>query len=283
MTIEHSYNDFVSNLLGIYDEREATNIANWVFENVTGLDNLKRRANEKKELAETLQSKVKDYLQQLLQHKPVQYVLREAWFYKMKFYVNEDVLIPRPETEELVSWIVEDVNKNDSIKILDVGIGSGCIAIALKKNIPDADITAVDISENALTVANKNARELNASIRFIQADFLNDQSSYIPGRYGIIVSNPPYIPLEERTKLSKNVTDFEPAVALFVTNEDSFVFYRAIAEFSQTHLTEEGKIYVEIHEDYADEVRKIFLENNFVTEIRDDMYGKKRMIKATRK
>ncbi|HVZ96537.1 MAG TPA: peptide chain release factor N(5)-glutamine methyltransferase [Chitinophagaceae bacterium] len=283
MTIEQVYHELSDGLSRLYERREAENIADWVFENVTGLNRLQRRADRTTVLSQEDHSKVKNYLLQLLQHKPVQYVLNEAWFYKMKFYVNEDVLIPRPETEELVSWIIEDVKRSDitdAPKILDVGTGSGCISVALKKSLPFADVAAIDISELALIVAGKNARQLDASIDFMQLDFLDKKSSNILPRYDIIVSNPPYIPLNEKEKLSKNVAAFEPAAALFVDDKEPFIFYKTIAGFGSTHLEKNGKIYVEIHEAYAREVAEIFAEQNYLIEIRKDVYGRNRMIKA---
>lgn len=285
MTIAELYNDFVSRLSGIYDKREAANITDWVMESVTALSRAKILASPEFDVSEKNRGILHNYLHQLLQHKPVQYVLNEAWFYKMRFYINEHVLIPRPETEELVSWIVEEdkIDESRSINILDIGTGSGCIAVSLKKNIPRAAVTAIDISEKALEVANKNARELNTPIHFLQIDFLNDQSSDRLHRYDVIVSNPPYIPINEKEKLARNVAAFEPPVALFVNNDTPFLFYEVIAAFSKKHLNENGKIYAEVHEDYATEVSKIFSEKNFIPEIRKDMYGKNRMIKATRK
>lgn len=284
MTIAELYNDFVSRLSGIYDKREAANITDWVMESVTALSRAKILASPEFDVSEKNRGILHNYLHQLLQHKPVQYVLNEAWFYKMKFYVNEQVLIPRPETEELVSWIVEEDKIDESrISILDIGTGSGCIAVSLKKNIPRAAVTAIDISEKALKVANKNARELNTPIQFLQIDFLNDQSSDRLHCYDVIVSNPPYIPINEREKLARNVAAFEPPVALFVNNDTPFLFYEVIAAFSKKHLNENGKIYTEVHEGYATEVSKIFSEKNFIPEIRKDMYGKNRMIKAIRK
>ncbi len=154
MTTGDVYNDFVNNLKTIYDEREAGNIADWVFEKVTGSKKLERRLNRNGQLKETELLELQNNLQQLLAHKPVQYVLQEAWFYKMKFYVDENVLIPRPETEELVEWIVNDANEKTSnskpTNIIDIGTGSGCIAISLKKELRNANVTAIDKSKKAL-------------------------------------------------------------------------------------------------------------------------------------
>ncbi len=164
--------------------------------------------------------------------------------------------------------------------IIDIGTGSGCIAILLKKELTNANITAIDISEKALEVAKKNSSELNAEINFFQIDFLNEEEWNSLKKYDIIVSNPPYIPIKEKETLAKNVTDYEPELALFVENNDPYIFYKKIAEFAKTHLQTNGKIYVEVHEDYAREVKSIFTNAGFEAEIKKDIYGKERMVKA---
>ena len=285
MTTGEIYNDFRNKLTTIYDNREAENISDWVFENVTGLKKWERRENQNNQLAETDSEKIKTYLQELLKHKPVQYVLHEAWFYRRKFYVNENVLIPRPETEELVEWIISDFKKekhSKRINIIDIGTGSGCIPVSLKKELPETSITAIDVSDKALSVSKKNAKELDATIDFFEADFLNENEWKMLSQYNIIVSNPPYIPLNEKQVLGKNVTDFEPGIALFVENNDPFIFYKKIAGFAKSHLKESGKIYVEVHEEYAKEVGRIFESAGFLVEIKNDIYGKQRMIKSTK-
>lgn len=285
MTTQQAYNDFLNKLLTIYEKREAANIADWIFENVTGFKRLERSMQKNILLQKDDEQKLKKYLQELLKHKPVQYVLNEAWFYKSKFFVNEHVLIPRPETEELVEWIVEDFrcsmfDEYKEIKILDIGTGSGCIAVSLKKELQNINITAIDISEEALKIAKKNAKALHARINFFQTDFLNEAKWNSFGKYDIIVSNPPYISEEEKNSLAKNVTAFEPAVALFVPNNNVLIFYEKIAKFMQTHLQTNGNVYAEIHENYSHEVQQIFSKHNFKTEIKKDMYGKERMIKT---
>jgi release factor glutamine methyltransferase len=285
MTTGEIYNDLKSELKTIYDDREAENISDWVFENVTGLERWERRENQNKELNKSDSEKLKKYLEELLKHKPVQYILNEAWFYKRKFYVNENVLIPRPETEELVEWIVKDAKNNagDNSKqtnIIDIGTGSGCIPVSLKKELPGANVTAIDVSEKALLVAKKNAAELNAAINFFQTDFLKENEWEALPQFDIIVSNPPYIPINEKEILAKNVTDFEPEIALFVENNDPFIFYKKIAGFAQLHLKEDGKIYVEVHEEYAKNIKDLFENVGLISEIKKDIYGKDRMVKA---
>jgi len=288
MTIEESYNHFVKKLNSIYDLREAGNITDWVFESVAGIKRIERliRKNEQ------LNFKLLDVaLKDLLTAKPVQYVLGEAWFCKMKFKVNEHVLIPRPETEELVEGVSQLLSgyggpslrsgvrmKNPAI--LDIGTGSGCIAISLKKALPGVNVMGIDVSADALELAKENARDLDSDVSFIQLDFLDEKSWKELSKYDVIVSNPPYIPLKEKEKLAKNVTHFEPGVALFVADEDPFIFYRKIGDFSKDHLNENGKIFVEVHQDFATPVAEIFQQQKLQTEIKKDMFGKDRIIIA---
>lgn len=280
MTLIELYQNMVMQLKKIYDEREAENIADWTFES-EGLKRLERISNKLLQINEATNKKINFKLEQLLQHKPVQYVLGEAWFYKMKFFVNKHVLIPRPETEELVEWIVEEFKiQNSKFKIIDIGTGSGCIAIVLKKELQNAEVMAIDISKEALKVAQQNAKELNTEINFLQLDFLNKLLWPSMPSFDVIVSNPPYIPENEKQKLQKNVADHEPHTALFVADNDPFIFYKKIAAFADKHLNNKGKIFVEVHEDYAKEVEQILKERNFKTEIKKDIYGKERMIKA---
>ncbi len=205
----------------------------------------------------------------------------------MKLKVNEHVLIPRPETEELVEWVVKETrNKkegdlktlNSQLTILDIGAGSGCISIALKKELPYADIFAIDVSDDALKVAHQNAVDQNTAIQFLQLDFLNETLWKSLKTFDTIISNPPYIPTNKKNKIPKNVVEHEPHLALFVAKDDPFIFYKKIACFAESHLKQKGKIFVEINEDYSKHVQKLFAEKNFKTEIRKDFFGKERMI-----
>jgi release factor glutamine methyltransferase len=173
--------------------------------------------------------------------------------------------------------------KNEELKILDIGTGSGCIGISIKKELDGADVSAIDVSKEALNVAKKNANSLDALVNFKQLDFLNEDSWKELSSYDIIVSNPPYIPITEKETLDKNVTEHEPGIALFVSDRDPFIFYKKIAKFSKEHLTAEGRIYVEVHENYAKDVREIFLDNQFTkVNVKQDIYGKERMVIAIR-
>jgi release factor glutamine methyltransferase len=286
MTTEQAYNDFLDKLGRLYERREADNIADWIFENVTGLKRPDRHISKDIELNEQAGIQLENYVHELLQHKPLQYVLQEAWFYKMKFFVNKHVLIPRPETEELVSWVVQDVRismhdrRCNELQLVDIGTGSGCIAISLKKELEKLHISAIDISADALSVARKNADVLQTQVDFLKIDFLDESLWNVLNMYDVIVSNPPYIPEFEKEKMAQNVTAFEPGIALYVQNNNPFIFYEKIAKFAQSHLKQHGKIFVEIHEKYASEVTQIFNGYNFKTEIKEDIYGKKRMIKV---
>src|SRR5690606_3584650 len=186
---------------------------------------------------------------QLKEHKPLQYITGETEFYGMKFFVNENVLIPRPETEELIEWILKDV-ENKNLQILDVGTGSGCIPIVLKKHLLDAEILAIDISEKALETAILNAEFHKTEINFLQTDFLNMSFENLP-EFDIIVSNPPYIGETEKSEMDENVVKFEPHSALFVPDENALVFYIKIIELAKLKLKPKGKIYVEINQRLA--------------------------------
>ncbi len=286
MTIQETYAVLVNHLKNVYDNREAANIADWVFENVTNKRKIERIIDKDLILNLDQEKKLHHYTQQLLQHKPVQYVLNEAWFAGMKFYVDEAVLIPRPETEELVEWIVEENSKfkiqNLKYYILDIGTGSGCIPIALKKKLPHSDISAIDVFDAALEIAKRNSLQQDLEINFLQLDFLDNGQWKRLNKYDIIVSNPPYVKQTEEDKMQRNVLQYEPHLALFVPDEDPLIFYRKIALFAQEHLNGNGSIYLEINEALSKEVKSLFAHYGYRDiEIRKDMQGKERMVKAT--
>lgn len=288
MTIHEARQQLLPGLGNIYDQREADTIADLVLENITGLKKVDRIIHKNKTFSSSEIILFKKYFTALLEHKPVQYVLQEAWFYGMKFYVNEHVLIPRPETEELVRWMLEDIEivksqNQKSPTILDVGTGSGCIAIALKKRSPLLDIDACDISNDALAVAKRNAAFLGTEINFLQLDFLNRVETDTLSTYDYIISNPPYIPLNDKITMNKNVVSYEPHLALFVTDADPLIFYKAIADFAVNKLLVHGKIFVEMHEELFAEVEKLFQSRGFPRiEIKKDMQGKERMMKISK-
>lgn len=227
------------------------------------------------------QSAAEQCLDRLVQGEPIQYITGYSWFYDLKLTVTPAVLIPRPETEELADWIIRDIHeglRTTSPDIIDIGTGSGCIALALKKHLPGAHVTATDISADALGIARANAAIHGLEINFLQHDFLHDP---LPARYDLIVSNPPYISHAEYAALSGMVRDYEPSVALAPLTDDPLIFYRRIAETGAAHLQEGGSIYVEISEFRPDAIRALFIDHGYHTDLRKDMQGKWRMLKAT--
>jgi release factor glutamine methyltransferase len=283
MTIHEANKRLLFQLYELYDNREAANIADLVMENITGWKRIDRIVNKEVKLSAPMEEMLDRYTKELLTHKPVQYVLNEAWFGDMKFFVNEHVLIPRPETEELADLAVKEMikNKKSAGQIIDIGTGSGCIPIYIKKKLPAANVHAIDVSEEALNVAKRNATENNTAVNFALIDILNEHEwNHLPS-FDLIISNPPYIPLSEKNEMPENVTGFEPHLALFVDDKDPLIFYKAIAGFAEKMLSSEGKVFVELHENLSESTAAIF--NSFETEIKKDMQGKDRFLIAKKK
>lgn len=223
-------------------------------------------------------------LTRLKNEEPIQYILGEAYFMDLTLMVNENVLIPRPETEELVQWVISAcTNQNSEIEILDVGTGSGCIAIALAKFFPKAMVYALDISEEALKVAEENAKSKAVEIQFIQEDILNPEFINENLKFDIIVSNPPYVRELEKDAIHNNVKKHEPQQALFVPDENPLKFYEAISQFATNHLKNDGKLFFEINQYLAEETESVLLKNGFnKVELRRDIFGNFRMLKGTK-
>jgi len=281
-----SYNgafyELLNKLKGLYDDYESAAIAHEVMHHVTGRDKLQRILEKDTSFSAAEQASFELMQAELLRGKPLQYVIGHAWFMGRRYKVNEHVLIPRPETEELVDWIGQDMkDTNNPISIVDIGTGSGCIPISLKLELPNAMVSSCDISSDAIKVAKENALQLQADINVLETDFLDADKRAILGQYDIIVSNPPYIPAGEKEQLHKNVKDFEPSLALFVPNDDALLFYRTIAAFGKEHLNKEGGIYCELHVDYALATKQLFEDMGYkYVELRKDMHGNLRMLKA---
>lgn len=219
-------------------------------------------------------------LAQLKTQKPIQYILGETEFYGLPMFVSEYTLIPRPETEELVQWILETQDTQKSINIIDIGTGSGCIAIALAKNLPNANVFALDVSEQALKIAQKNAKRNQVNITFLHQSILETQNLGLT--FDVIVSNPPYVRHLEKEEIKKNVLDYEPHLALFVANDDALLFYRKIAEIAQKNLVSTGQLFFEINQYLGAETKTLLEQNNFKeVDLRQDIYGNDRMIKAS--
>ena len=286
MDIQGAQQSLLSLLTSLYPDREAAVITDWVMENITGRKKIDRLIYKNTALSPAESDLLQRYSAELQTHRPVQYVLHESWFAGMKFYVDEQVLIPRPETEELVQWVVETLRSAGGPgrpAIIDVGTGSGCIAIAVQHLLPLARVTACDISEGALSVARRNAASLGSELNFLQLDILDpNQWATLPS-FDCIVSNPPYIPIQDKASMTPHVLEFEPHLALFVEDKDPLLFYRAIAGLAGEKLSPGGSVLAEIHEDLAAPVRALFHEHGFQKVIiKKDMQGKDRMISATR-
>jgi release factor glutamine methyltransferase len=280
----------------VYEESEAKNIADLLIEHITSLSKNERLSRNEYEITPEQELAFKDDLQRLLKHEPIQYLMNKSWFYGLELFVDPSVLIPRPETEELVEWVINDIkasgldvftrdmagaDKTNLLKILDVGTGSGCIALALKKAMPKAEIWGCDMSEEALNVARRNGSALDIRVDFQGLNFLDPEQQRQLPTVNILVSNPPYIPIKDKQLMDRNVVEHEPHLALFVPNDDPLVFYRALAKFGMHRLYENGSIYMEIHEDLGNQVTDLFKEQGyFSVVVKKDMQGKNRMVKV---
>ena len=286
MLLKQYKTHFFDALKNIQDERE---IESFFFILTEYLHNLKRvdvALNPDFELSEEAVEKWNAILAELQQEKPIQYITEEAWFYGLRFEVNENTLIPRPETEELVEWILNSpiTHHPSPITILDIGTGSGCIPVSLKVNLPQANVSAIDISEKALEVAKRNAAINKVEINFIQANILEVEDLFqFPSPYNIIVSNPPYVRVLEKQEIKKNVLHYEPHLALFVEDNDALLFYRKIAQLALKNLAPNGLLFFEINQ-YLGKETVALLENlGFKNiELRKDIYGNDRMISCVK-
>ena len=274
------YKILTNELQPIYGKHEASALARLVIEHITGDEITKIFVNPALSLTFNQHSLVQYYLSQLKLQKPIQYILGTTTFFGIELEVNENVLIPRPETEELVSWIIES-NRDKAPSILDIGTGSGCIAISLAKNIINANISAIDISAKAIETAKKNAASNRVDISFIQTNVLTTPAQIQGSPFDIIVSNPPYVRQSEKQHMQPNVLDNEPSLALFVDDNSPLIFYEAIAKIAASSLKSNGLVYCEINESMGAETASIFAKANFIDiTIQNDINNKQRMIRA---
>ncbi|NCT95614.1 MAG: peptide chain release factor N(5)-glutamine methyltransferase [Chitinophagaceae bacterium] len=282
MTIQQAHTSLAGELGRLYDEREARTITQMVMEYLTGLSRTDQLVRKMEVLTASQEASFTKMRTQLLASMPVQYVLGEAWFAGMRFLVNEFTLIPRPETEELVQWMVDTVRENaiQPGRLLDIGTGSGCIPITLAKQLPGWEISAIDISAGAIETAKENARILDARVAFSSMDILDTASQLQLPSYSIIVSNPPYVPLEEKNSMAKHVLDYEPHTALFVPDSDPLLFYRAIAAMALQKLEPGGWLFFEISDAQGLAVVSLLEHMQFRVECRKDLMGRDRMIRA---
>jgi len=260
----------------------ATNtIFNCLIEKHLNLSPATASINAEKLIDENISKNIIKDIEAIKQGKPYQYVIGYTWFYSLKMMVNKAVLIPRSETEELVNWVVQDYKNNQQIlDILDIGTGSGCIALALKANL-NANVSAVDISETALEVAKQNAKFNTLNIHFELFDVLNYLPNNQSAQYDIIISNPPYIVLNEKPLMDNIVTKYEPGVALFVPNENPLLFYEQVARFARQYLKPGGSLYFELNENYAYETKALIEKFGFKdVVVNKDLQGKERMLRG---
>ena len=284
MTIHEASLQLRFQLFHLYDEREAGNIAELVMENISGWKKIDRVMNKSAMLSGAQAQQLAAYTKALLENMPLQYVLHEAWFYGMKLYVDENVLVPRPETEELADWVIKELNNpggdGPAMYLLDIGTGSGCIPLAVKKNLPLMEVHACDISEAALQVAKNNAANLQLAIHFHRLNILSAAERKALPVFNTIVSNPPYIPQKDKAAMAANVLQHEPHLALFVEDNDPLAFYSAIADFADHHLAKNGSIYLEIHEAMAAGIVNLYRQKGYASiEVRKDLQGKDRMVR----
>ena len=279
---------YAGELEKIYGSDEANALIIILLEHYFSINRVKMALEPELRLSESELLTLHFAVKELLKNRPIQYIIGETEFCGMRFFVNENVLIPRPETEEMVKMIVSRRDKACLVPtgcdVLDIGTGSGCIAISIAKLLKDSVVTAIDVSEKALEVAKKNAEANDANVRFILDDILNAQNKeLIDNQYDIIVSNPPYVCDSEKTEMRANVLDYEPSTALFVTDNDPLIFYRKILEFAQKELKPDGEVWFEINEKFGEEMRNLSLEMGFGNiEIIKDFRGKDRIVRATR-
>ena len=293
MTINKLKEIFIKELEGVYPKQEIESFFYLLTESYLKIKRIDLVLDPKLEIDLGIEQKFHAALANLKNEYPIQYIIGETEFYGLLFKVDKNVLIPRPETEELVDWIIGKVkseklevkNQNNNkfrLKILDIGTGSGCISIALAKNLPDSEVWAMDISEKALKVAKENAEFNNVKINFLQLDILKCKK--LITNFDIIVSNPPYVRELEKKQMQNNVVKYEPQEALFVKNKDPLQFYKKIAELAKAGLNKNGELYFEINQEFGAETIELMEEKGFInTEIKKDIYGADRMIKAQAK
>lgn len=272
----------VQPLLSCYDEGEARAIARYVAEVRFGLNQTDICMGKDKQISAEERNDLENIINRLLQREPVQYILGQADFFGRTFHVAPGALIPRPETEELVQWILDEQTADTAPHILDIGTGSGCIAVTLAKEIPDATVSAIDISPQALDIAEKNASALQAQVAFHLVDILHGNIPEAPcSDLDVIVSNPPYICRSEARDMDDNVLCHEPSQALFVPDETPLLFYEAIGRFARQALRPQGCLYVEINRRFGHETRELFHRTGFKDiELRKDLCGNDRMIRC---
>ncbi len=282
MTLSEFKQIFLEKLIPLYGTNETQSLFRILINHFLGLRPVDLILQKDKKLTETQYEQLANRLERLVEEEPIQYILGETEFFGLAFNLTSDVLIPRQETEELVAWILSSTAVKKTISILDIGTGSGCIAISLAKQLPNAEVHAMDVSPKALAVAKKNAELHNVAITFVEQDILG--TSVLSKDFDIIVSNPPYVRELEKAEMQKNVLDNEPALALYVPDADPLVFYQQITRLAKEHLSPNGVLFFEINQYLGQEMRTLLEDQNFESiELRKDLFGVDRMIKAQKK
>lgn len=284
MKISELKNNFQKALSELYPSEEIQSFFNILSEKYLKLSRVQIALNPDREISEEGIDKFKTALIRLKNNEPIQYILGDTEFFGLPFKVNQHTLIPRPETEELVEFILSDkelITRNSSlITVLDIGTGSGCIAVSLAKNLTQVNVSALDISEETLKIAEENASLNKVEVDFFQVDILKAKS--LPQLYDVVVSNPPYVRELEKKLMQQNVLKYEPNAALYVSDEDPLLFYRVISRLASTHLKPEGKLFFEINEYLAEEMVALLKSEGFQNiELKNDIFGKARMLKCS--
>ena len=266
-------------LAQLYNDREADTLLFQLLSDITQMSKAHILSFPEKTISESELLRVHFGVKDLLKNKPIQYIIGNAEFYGLNFKVNSKVLIPRPETEELVEMVIKNIPENEPRKVLDVGTGSGCIAIAIKKLRPLCDILAIDISEFALEMAQQNAVLNNVQVQFKKVDFLKKNQVQLLPKFDIVVSNPPYVRNSEKLMMKKNVLDYEPLLALFVDDDNPLIFYEALASFCETNLQAGGMLFAEINQYLSAETEQLFTGHGFKNvNIEKDLFGNDRFL-----
>ena len=278
MILKEAIEQLRNGLAGVAEPQEVQAMIRVICEDVFNYDQVDVALRQESELPDFAPERIADIIARLRRHEPLQYVVGHARFHGHQFKVTPAVLIPRPETEQLVDLIIDE-NQGSDLRVLDMGTGSGCIAISLARALKFAQVDALDVSRDALEVARQNAADLKVKVRFFESDMLSPQPA---ARYDIIVSNPPYVCWGEREAMDRNVKDYEPGQALFVPDNDPLLFYKAIAPYAAQSLERGGKLYLEINQRFGNEVKRLLQDNGF-DEVRiiEDSFGKVRFAAAT--
>lgn len=279
MTLATFKQQLYAKLESHYPKTELDSFYRIILEDVLSISKIDAALEPNQSITETLSVKVDKILSGLLKKEPIQHLIGFTEFMDLKFNVNKNVLIPRPETQELIRWILDDCGQQENLDVLDIGTGSGCIPICLDKHLNKAHITTIDISEEAIATATQNAKENKATVTFLHQDILTTQK--LTKQYNIIVSNPPYVRNLEKVEIQKNVLNYEPHLALFVEDNDPLIFYRKIAELAQTDLKPNGALYYEINQYLGKETVDLLKNLGFKNvKLKKDLFGNDRMVKA---